>query len=80
MNVKEFVAKTNGKIFKATFTKKDGSVRAMVCRTSVTKHLKGGTRTAPPEAIVVFDMQKKEYRCFKPDTVVGLKCGAMHFG
>lgn len=75
MNIQELVKQTNGKFFKVTFTKADGSIRNMVCRTKVTKHLKGGERKAPKDAIVVFDVQKKEYRCFKPETVISFQCG-----
>jgi len=64
------------KIFTAKFIKKNGEERVMNCRLGVTKHLKGGVMTHDPSALnhlVVFDMQKKEYRTINVDTLVELK-------
>ena len=38
---REYIYKTNGKIFSAVFTKKDGEKRRMVCRQGVAKYVKG---------------------------------------
>lgn len=58
-----------GKIFSATFTKKDGSHREMLCRFGVKSYLRGGEwangQAASPEQhclAIVFDMGKKAYR------------------
>ena len=36
---KQYIYKTNGKIFSAVFTKKDGEKRKMVCRRGVSKYV-----------------------------------------
>tara|TARA_Y100000310_G_scaffold335156_1_gene416502 strand:- start:476 stop:757 length:282 start_codon:yes stop_codon:yes gene_type:complete len=62
---KEYIYATNGKIFSAVFTKKDGEKRKMVCRRGVAKYVKGvGLKFKPEERnlIGVFDMHKKAYR------------------
>lgn len=79
MNVKDLVKHTNGRFFSVDFVKKDGTLRHMVCRTNVTKHLRGGTKTTPNTVITVFDVQKKQYRCFYPETVKKLKCGNLSY-
>ena len=38
---KQYIYKTNGKIFSAVFTKKDGEKRKMVCRRDVRKYVTG---------------------------------------
>ena len=64
------------KIFTAKFIKKNGEERVINCRLGVTKHLKGVGMKHDPSTlnhIVVFDMQKKEYRTINVDTLVELK-------
>lgn len=66
------IQKANGKFFSVTFEKKDGTLRKMVCRTGVKKHLKGGELKHNPAELghlVVFDVQKKEYRTINLNTV-----------
>jgi len=75
MKIKELVENTKGKFFSVEFVKRDNTIRHMVCRVGVTKHLRGGKKTTPDSYITVFDVQKKEYRCFKPETVITFKCG-----
>jgi len=75
MDIREAVKATNGKFFAVDFVKKNGELRHMVCRTKVTKHLRGGNKTTPDTAITVFDVGVKEYRCFYPETVKKFKCG-----
>jgi hypothetical protein len=56
---------TNGAIFRATFVKKDGTVRDMVARTGVKKHLAGGVLAYAPRPrglLPVFDMAAEGYR------------------
>jgi hypothetical protein len=66
MTVREFrttVGET--KIFSVDFIKKDGSLRKMVARLGVRKHLKGGTLKYNAEEkslLPVFDMEKQSYR------------------
>jgi hypothetical protein len=62
---KNMLAKTNGEFFSVQFIKKDGSVRDMVCRTGVTKHLKGGELAFDPAEkglMVVYEMNVDGYR------------------
>lgn len=70
--IKEFVG---NKIFTVTFTKKDGTIRNLNGRIGVIKHLKGGDKTVPESYVVVYDLVKKAYRCFNPETVIKVKCG-----
>ena len=62
---KQYIYKTNGKIFSAVFIKKDGEKRKMVCRQGVAKYIKGvGLKFKPVDPskdrdlIGVFDMHK----------------------
>ena len=69
---KQYIYKTNGKIFSAVFTKKDGEKRKMVCRQGVAKYVKGvGLKFKPEERslIGVFDMHKKAYRFINLETL-----------
>jgi len=73
---KQYIYKTNGKIFSAVFTKKDGEKRNMVCRRGVAKYVKGvGLKFKPEERdlIGVFDMHKKAYRFINTKTLTKLK-------
>ena len=73
---KQYIYKTNGKIFSAVFTKKDGEKRKMVCRRGVAKYVKGvGLKFKPEERdlIGVFDMHKKAYRFINAKTLEQLK-------
>ena len=73
---KEYIYATNGKIFSAVFTKKDGEKRKMFCRRGVAKHVKGvGLKFKPEERnlIGVFDMQKCAYRFINIKTLSELK-------
>jgi hypothetical protein len=67
---------SNGKIFTATFVKKDGTDRVMNCRKGVKSYLNGGELAFDPKAkglIVVFDVQKKAYRMIGVKTLKALK-------
>ena len=73
---KQYIYKTNGKIFSAVFTKKDGEKRKMVCRQGVAKYVKGvGLKFKPGERdlIGVFDMHKKAYRFINLNTLEKMK-------
>lgn len=64
------------KIFSVTFEKKNGTVRKMVCRLGVKKYLKGGEMKYSPQArnmLVVYDIQKEDYRMINFDTITELK-------
>ena len=73
---KQYIYKTNGKIFSAVFTKKDGEKRKMVCRRSVSKYVKGVGLKFNPEKrdlIGVFDMHKVAYRFINANTLEQIK-------
>ena len=73
---KQYIYKTNGKIFSAVFTKKDGEKRKMVCRQGVAKYVKGvGLKFKPEERdlIGVFDIHKKAYRFINAKTLEQIK-------
>ena len=77
INAKEFKKMVAGGIFTATFVKKDGTIRKMVCRFGVKKHLRGGESTTAhiENLMCVFDMEKGAYRCINTDTLLSLKYG-----
>jgi len=75
---KRLIKDTNGKIFTATFTKKDGTERVMNARLGVKKYLKGGSLAYDAESkglIPVYDMQIKGYRTINVNTISKLKIG-----
>lgn len=72
---KKEIFKTKGKIFKATFRKKDGTFRKMVCRLGVKKDLKGkGLKFNPDKynLLSVYDMEKQAYRFVNLNTLMYL--------
>ena len=73
---KQYMYKTNGKIFSVVFTKKNGEKRLMGCRLGVSKYVKGvGLKFKPEEKslIGVFDMVKRAYRFISLHTLEQLK-------
>jgi len=79
---KRLIKNTKGKIFTVTFTKKDGTVRAMNARLNVKKYLQGGTLAYDAESkglIPVYDLQapdpEKAYRMVSVNTISKLKIG-----
>ena len=64
--LKQFIKESeNGKIFSATFIKKDGTERRMNARRGVSKGITGQGMSFDPMSkglLVVFDMQKLAYR------------------
>lgn len=79
--VEKFIeSMVNGAIFSVVFEKKDGTLRRMVCKQGVTKHLKGGEATyngkeGDGDNIGVFDTEAGEYRCFNATRVLRVKGG-----
>ena len=64
------------KIFYCEFIKNDGSLRKMKCRLGVKKYLNGGQlkyNTAEQNNLIVFDMEKRDYRTIKCDNIVKIK-------
>jgi hypothetical protein len=79
MNIVELVAKTNSRMFTVVFRKANGEIRTMLCKTGIKKHLskKPNKRSYKKSSntINVFDMEAKQYRSFKPESVISFKCG-----
>jgi hypothetical protein len=67
----------DGRIFGVHFVKRTtGEVRHMVCRTGVTKHLKGGDKSydaAAKKLLTVYDVQKEGYRSIPLDAVIKIE-------
>lgn len=74
--VLEIFKATKGTMFTATFTKKNGDLRTMNCRTGVTKHLTGvGAKydAADYDLFRVYDLKSKGYRTINLLTVTEIK-------
>lgn len=72
-NLVKKIQATEGKIFRATFFKKNGEVRDMTARFGVTDKLKGGELSFNPEEkrlLIVYDMQKEDYRAISIDGLI----------
>lgn len=79
-NLKKHIESLHGKIFTATFIKKDGSVRVINARTGVKKHLHGGvSKNNNPNHIIVFDMSNKGYRTIDLENVIELHSQGFSF-
>jgi len=73
---------TQGRIVSVYFKKKDGTMREMVCRRSVKKHLAGGQLPYDPKPkslLPVFDMSVREYRMVNLATLVSFNVGGETF-
>ncbi len=73
MTIEQFRTKVKGKFFKACFVKQDGSLREMVARFGVTKHLRGGKAKTNDGILTVFDVTKGEYRSISIERLVYLR-------
>lgn len=76
--VDQLLQANGGKIFNATFIKRDGSKRTMTCRGGVKKYVKGVGMRYNPKAYdlrVVFDLDKMQYRMIPIDRVISLRIG-----
>ena len=75
-DVVKIINSSKGRFFSAIFIKKDGTLRTMNCRLGVKKYLKGGELRFSPSKkglVVVFDVDKKEYRMININTTQSLK-------
>ena len=78
MTTQEIREIVGSKIFSATFTKKNGELRKMLCRLGVKKHLKGGVKSYDTEAmnhLTVYSLDSKDYRTINLDALELIKCG-----
>ncbi len=75
-------SETQGRFFSAYFRKADGSMRGMLCRKGVTKHLRGGDLPYDPKVrqlLPVFDMVARDYRMVNLATLVSFNIGGETF-
>ncbi len=73
---------TAGRILSVYFEKKDGSMREMICRRGVTKHLRGGELPYNPKPrmlVPVWDFGAKDYRIVNVATLVSFNIGGETF-
>jgi hypothetical protein len=76
------IKKTNGRVFTAIFTKKDGTSRKMNCRLGVQKDLTGQGLAYNPadyDLITVFDMKAKGYRMLNLQTLTALQINGQFY-
>ena len=68
----------DGRVFSATFVKKDGTIRVMNCRRGVSKGVTGvGLKFNPQDKqlLGVFDMQKDQHRFINLQTLSQIRAG-----
>ena len=80
--INNILSSIGGKFFTVVFTKKDGSIRRMNCRTGVRRHLKGGGVpdghvSTRKDMLVVYDVKAKGYRCLARDSIRAIRCGGV---
>lgn len=78
----ELIKATDGKIFKVTFRKKDGTFRRMNCRLGVQKDLTGKGMAYKPEdynLMTVYDMEKEGYRMINLNTLLYVTVGGVKY-
>lgn len=70
----KMIENSNGKIFRVTFVKRDGSIRDLVGRMGVTKYLKGGKRTTDENKyLCVYDIQNRGYRSINRGNILAVR-------
>jgi len=83
MLMNKFLEATNdGRIFSATFVKKDGTIRTINCRRKVTKGVTGkGLAFKPSDKglMVVFDMVNDGFRMINLNTLIEAKVNGQIF-
>ena len=78
----DLLVENKSNIFSVVFLKKDGSIRKMLCRFGVKKHLKGGKLKFNPlerNLLVVFDMQKEAYRMINLETIMNINMKGVEY-
>ena len=74
---KELIKESKGKIFNASFIKKDNTIRTLTGRLQVTKHLKENAKKQPYDPNKynlqpVYDLKAKDYRMLNLKTLITL--------
>ena len=80
----ELIKGTDGKIFSVGFYKKDKSFREMVARLGVYSHRKTTNRKSVAHKldnsyVLVFDMQKRQYRMINLETLKYIKTSGREY-
>lgn len=74
MNKQEIKKLVGNQFFSATFVKKNGEIRKMLCRVGVKKFLKGGQKKYDYDNLLtVYDVKKKAYRTININTLMKIK-------
>ena len=78
---KELIKESKGKIFNASFIKKDNTIRILTGRLQVTKHLKENAKEQPYDPNKynlqpVYDLKAKGYRMLNFNTLLTLSINA----
>jgi hypothetical protein len=79
--IQDIIKSSKGRIFTATFLKKDNSLRKMTCRLGVKKNLSGGANNTAhiSKYITVYDMLSRGYRNINIETVPELQVDGSHY-
>lgn len=79
-DLQQIIETSNGKFVSVQFVKKDGSIRVLVGRLGVKKHLKGGESTLDADKyITIFDVQNNGYRAINRETILSVKFEGQEF-
>ena len=78
---KELIKDSKGLIFSSTFIKKDNTIRVLIGRIKVTKHLTKNAKKQPFKPsdynlLCVYDMKAKGYRMININTLTNLSINA----
>jgi len=81
---KQLINDTNGRIFNATFIKKNSEIRSLTGRLKVTQHLTKNAKKQPFNPAVynlqcVYDMKAKGYRMLNINTLITLTINATKY-
>ena len=80
MNLAKVIECSEGRFFTVEFIKKDGTTRTLNGRLGVEKYLKGGDCTLDREKfVIVYDIQKKDYRAVNRETILSVKIDGVKF-
>lgn len=76
------IRNTKGKFFSVVFKKKDNTVRRMVARLNVKKHLVGGVLPYNPQQynlLPVFDVELGQHRMVNLSSLISFKVGGVAY-
>ena len=72
------IGSVKGRFFSITFEKKDGTIRTINGKDKYLRLLRGGENKVKDAGYVsAVNRNKEEWFCFKPNSVVRFKCGAI---